>query len=197
MTQWSNTQLRKLSHHWSCDITHLSQWPGPGRGWAAPTWPRGQSPPSSSPPHWPHDGLWLAESLDTGLWLASGWWQSLSQQTCHWQSGGKCTSCCDKNIESLNSLCAAHSLSPDSTMSFRGSFLLKDLSLLWSSWFGVKAALLQSEFSSLLFTELCRFTFLIHGTDRQFSLKGKGMKIVYKLKSFEFFDCFECSKHYN
>ena len=52
------------------------------------------------------------------------------------------------------------------------------------------------EFTSLL-TELCRFIFLIYGTDRQFSLKGKGMKIVYKLKSFELFDCFECSKHYN
>ena len=154
--------------------------------------------------HLPHDHLltglmaasdWSRASILASDWSAAGDNHSVSRHVTD-SPGGMHFLLWQEYWVTKFTLCS-HSLSPDSTMSFRGSFLLKDLSLLWSSWFGAKAALLQSEFSSLLFTELCRFTFLIHGTVRQFSLKGKGMKIVYKLKSFEFFDCFECSKHYN
>ena len=115
--------------------------------------------------HLPHDHLmaasdWSRASILASDWSAAGDNHSVSRHVTDSQ-GGECTSCCDKNIESLNSLCATRlrtRVLMCVPVEFPRKIYLFAVFLVWCL-----APLLQSEFSCLL-TELCRFIFLIHGT---------------------------------
>ena len=147
MTQCSSSKLVKdvSAHHKLLTLTC-----GSGQAQAEEQQPRHGHGASLLP----HHGLmaasdWSRASILASDWSATGDNHSVSRHVT--DSPGECTSCCDKNIESLNSLCATRLRTR--VMCSRGISLKRFITfvvfLVWCL-----ALLLQSEFWSFLLCSL-------------------------------------------